>query len=437
MVPSDIERLQVILDYPTSSLELIAYRLAAQRKAQGLAAKATGSTKVCTIQTSSIYSGQQLPAIQGTGPGPYETQVQSILSLFDKNGPVLSIDEISGNISLSVEDTSLLIHRYAGKLFFLLGENQEALHFLEVSRWPSSHNCVNQHYWANSIDVRGELSLFRSALSDNETFLRFLRTLHVVYLMGNRLDSYYVPESFNPRFDPTLGPGQIRQPNNSGHCVFPENWGTTYIMLLGRDLNDPFWISQNQPIRDADGLLWGWSGYYWEQHSKSHFKRRHAFHPAQYILRAHLDKMRAASQSCLDAIDNTDKAAGLRSIARLLQSFVCIHPFNCGNMGLIMNIVNWMLRALLGGYLNHLNLDAAAQCLGPTAFEAYFLRVVDTLLIIPNDPISIRRLVSRLASLESAILPISQFDSNDLERWAAENPRKLSIVELKSFDETS
>src|SRR5690606_10986817 len=77
---------------------------------------------------------------------------------------------------------------------------------VEIARFPAPPYAVERSYWENAGAVRRHAEVLDEA-RDPHDWLAALRSLHVVALMGERLDSFYQPAS--PGADEAVHPGAL------------------------------------------------------------------------------------------------------------------------------------------------------------------------------------------------------------------------------------
>jgi hypothetical protein len=273
---------------------------------------------------------------------------------------------------------------------------------LELCRLPTSPYRLPRHYWSNSVSVRRALSRFEAALQTSQAFWRYLRELHVCYLMGDALDSFYIPASHSRRMLLNAGttPGAIRMVPVD--CPLADDLALKHIRLLAQRFNDRYARSDEVSFRDDDGLLWGYAAC-GPCTDDAGGDGAHVFWPAEQVLPPHLDRVWNSARRAYAAATRGERQTMLPAVADFLRRFICLHPFITGNMGLVMNIVNWLLRAGAGGYVCHVHLDWCAHRLEGPAFECVFERFVDRYLLDPQDSHAPVALSERIAAIRQAL----------------------------------
>jgi hypothetical protein len=336
--------------------------------------------------------------LSGIGEAPLRT----LLRLADGSR---SIRALATESSISVDSAIRAVRQALGTVFLLEAVDRlssDVAH-LEVCRYPGSPYDVNRRYWQNCVAVRHALSDFAAALASRQTFCSFLRELHVCYIMGAGLNSFYLPASSarNMLMNKGTGPGELRPVPVD--CPLADALVLQHIRLLAELFGDPFGDAPDVAIRDDDGLLWGHS----ESHSDAAAKalgRSNLFWPAEKVSTEHVDRLWRSALEAYHAAHSGNRKRAIGAIAQLLHRFVCLHPFAVGNIGLIMNIVNWLLRQAAGGYVCHFYVDWCGQCLSARVFAQVFERLVDSYLVDPSDPRAPEMLAARLREVRDTLV---------------------------------
>jgi hypothetical protein len=321
--------------------------------------------------------------VKGSSAADQEA-VTRLLELFDGERTLAEVRQLSGASSRALD---LLLGQAFGSLLFAplsLVAAEEAISGIEITRFPGSPYEIARPYWKNMSAVRERLPLLDAALGDDQQFLRSLRELHVIALMGDDLQSYYQPAS--PISSARAAPGRLMRsetqvvdtaqgalilqgPRVSAALV----GGAVYHQLLYATLRDPE-AMRPRPFVSAAGLAWGRLVH---ARAVSEAVAQDWFCPPRPLRVAHITALRRALRSALDAAANSEHPSCLAALAEFHQSFVRLHPFHCGNQCLAMNIVNRVLGQLRGAGVPHLMLDHLALRLSSSAYREVFRRCVE------------------------------------------------------------
>jgi hypothetical protein len=291
-----------------------------------------------------------------------------------------------------------------GKLIFAplaVMTAERAISGIEITRFPGSPYEVARPYWKNMGAVRAAAGPLLEAVDDDQAFVRELRKLHVVLLMGADLQSYYQPAS--PISSGRAAPGRfmltpaelIDGPDGvlfvSGPRVAAVPLGgMLYHELLVRSLGRP----DAAPLGRADPAKLDWGRLV---HARAPTDPAPApwYCPPRPLHAEHLRALRGSLAAAMRAARAADRSACVAALAAFHQDFVRLHPFHCGNQSLAMNLVNGVLSQALGGGMPHLILDHLAFRLSPEAYARVFRRAVDA-YVEPSTSVTARYL--RLAS---------------------------------------
>jgi hypothetical protein len=254
----------------------------------------------------------------------------------------------------------------------------------EITRFPGSPYEIARPFWKNMASVRAGSGPLFNALQDDESFLRELRKLHVLALMGEDLTTYYQPAS--PISSGRAAPGRLmltgaellETPSETLFVSGPRVYaallgGARYHELLYRTLEEPEAASPRD-FRDDAGVYWG---RLVRARAAADAAAAPWFCPPRPILPAHVRALREGLAAAERAGSEADRAACVRELALFHLHFVRLHPFHCGNQSLAMNLVNGVANRALGAGLPHLMLDHLALRLSPAAYVRVFRRAVD------------------------------------------------------------
>jgi hypothetical protein len=271
-----------------------------------------------------------------------------------------------------------------GKLIFApvsLFAAERAVSGIEITRFPGSPYEIGRSYWLNMGAVRARLGALLGALGDDDGFLRELRRLHVIALMGADLSHFYQPAS--PISSTRATPGRLmlgatEVVDTPQGCLIVAGarvaaalvGGARYHELLAESLPEPPQPGESGPVFAAEGLDWGRV-----LHARAPGEAADApwFVPPRPLSRSHLRALREALAGAERAARAADRAGALHALATFHWLFVRLHPFHCGNQSLAMNIVNGVALSL-GATMPHLMLDHLAFRHGPHAYARLFAR---------------------------------------------------------------
>jgi hypothetical protein len=236
-----------------------------------------------------------------------------------------------------------------------------------IVRFPASPYGVERAYWQNQIDVRARYQA-DPGLDDSTSFVRMLREIHVLALMGRSLDSFYKPAS--PVSDEVVAPGVLyltanRLLETSDGPIYLDGPRVTAPAVGG----ERFFARLAGAPRGAEDARWG---RFVVARSEKDREPRPIFLPPRPIESEHFDALRAALADGSPA-----------GTARFHWCFVRLHPFHCANQSLAMNLVNAVLGARA---IPHLWLDHLALRLDADAYAAVFARAVDAHAVDATEP---------------------------------------------------
>ncbi|HWO08167.1 MAG TPA: hypothetical protein VNN80_01765 [Polyangiaceae bacterium] len=333
----------------------------------------------CVTLTAPRASG----AVRVDGLAPSQREiVVGLLAELDGQRPLAAIRAALDPDRAAALDA--LLDAAFGKLIFApiaLLAAERSISGVEITRFPGSPYEIARTYWLNMGAVRARLEALLGALDDDQRFVRELRRLHVVALMGPDLTRYYQPSS--PISNARATPGRllldatelVDTPQGSlimsgVRVAAAPVGGARYQELLGESLGEPE-ASEPRELRAADGLAWG------------RLVRARAvgeaadalwFVPPRPLTRLHLRALREALGAADRAARSRDRDGCGAALAAFHQLFVRLHPFYCGNQSLAMNIANGVAQRGLGAGMPHLMLDHLAFRLSPDAYGRVFAR---------------------------------------------------------------
>jgi hypothetical protein len=340
-------------------------------------------------------------AVEGLGPSERAT-IERLLLQLDGQAPIGALRARLDAPAERVLDA--LLAAAFGKLIFAplaVMSAERAISGIEITRFPGSPYEVARPYWKNMGAVRAAADLLFASVDDDQAFVRELRKLHVVLLMGADLQSYYQPAS--PISSGRAAPGRfmltpaelIDCPDGALFVSGPRVaavplGGAFYHALLARSLGEP----EAAPHGGVDRAELDWGRLV---HARAPTDPAPApwYCPPRPLHTEHLRTLRGSLGVAARAARAADRSACVTALAAFHQDFVRLHPFHCGNQSLAMNLVNGVLNQALGAGMPHLILDHLAFRLSPGAYARVFRRAVDA-YVDPGASVAARYL--RLAS---------------------------------------
>ena len=290
-----------------------------------------------------------------------------------------------------------------------------ALPAAEIARFPGSPYTVERPYWDNMVAVRARFLAQRAALDDAEAFVALLQSLHVVTLMGERLNSFYKPAS--PVSDVTVAPGNFYL---SASRLLDGEQGSTYldgprvkVPLLGglgyhqalcESVDDAAALEDRQVAEG--GVDWG---RVVTARSERDSDPTAMFLPPRPIGPHHLEALRAHLGAAFAAAEANQGAEAVSAAARFHWAWVRLHPFHCANQSLAMNLAGAALKRAVGAGIPHLILDHLALRLVPQAYEQLFARAVAA--YAATDPNPSKRLARLIEGKQRSFSIIEQLSA--------------------------
>ncbi len=292
-----------------------------------------------------------------------------------------------------------------GKLVFAplaVLDAERAISGVEITRFPGSPYEIARPFWKNMAAVRARSPALLAATGDDARFVRELRKLHVVALMGDDLASYYQPAS--PISAGRAAPGRLMStrtelletpagtlfvsgPRVNGAPV----GGARYHEMLYQSLGEPE-AARPRAFSTDTGLDWGRLVC---ARAATDAGAAPWYCPPRPIRPGHVRALREALAKAEQASVAADRLVCIEALATFHRDFVRLHPFHCGNQSLAMNLVNGVAQRALGAGLPHLMLDHLAFRLSPAAYVRVFRRAVEA--YVDSQPNTASRYL-RLAS---------------------------------------
>lgn len=335
---------------------------------------ATHGRTASVIQHPATNTSIVLPTIE-------HEKATLILSALDGTSTLLGIQLITRS---SAAELDAFLRATFGKLVFApraLDQLERRISGTELVRFVGSPYEIRRNYWSNMADCR-ERILSRlcneSALDD---WLRELRQLHIMALMGASARSYYRPQSPLGGRDARPGAFYTTPTRSIRHAEVtllldgprvsaPQIGGRTYHALLSASLEDHDATLPDRVLIDDVGTHWG--------SLCLGFARNDAapapwFCPPRPVTSSHWEHLWVAFSTSLRAKSAHD---ALISLADFHWHFIRLHPFRCANQSLGMNVVNAMLLRHEVSGIPHFLLDQCCLRFSRKAYRTLFCRAV-------------------------------------------------------------
>jgi hypothetical protein len=270
----------------------------------------------------------------------------------------------------------------------------------EIVRFPGSPYEIVREYWENMADVRERIDaggVLDAALAELPLFVRFLRELNAVTLLGGDGRSFYRPASpVVGKEGAALVPGALwttpsvtEETNDGVRFVSGPRvsasliGGARYQALLARSLGDEESLLSARELAE-EGMSWG---RVVTARADADPASAPWFCPPRPFGEGHFDAVRRALSAAREAAGSGRPAAVIRQAARVHWRLIRLHPFMSGNQSVAMGLVNGVLRAELGAGIPHLVLDHLALRLSLPAYEQAFARAVTAWLLPEANPV--------------------------------------------------
>ncbi len=377
-------------------------------------------------------------ALGGLGAADQDS-VRSLLGLFD-GARTLAEVRLMARADTRTLDT--LLARAFGKVLFAplaLVSAERTISGIEVTRFPGSPYEISRPYWKNMGAVRVRLDALDAALDSDEPFLKQLRELHIITLMGDDLQSYYQPAS--PISSGRAAPGRLMttatQIIDTAHGSLLVQGprvnaatvgGARYHEALYRTLREPEARAPRHFI-DSSGLDWGRLVH---AMAPADAAPQDWFCPPRPLRPEHIRSLREPLRAALDSATRSEHPTCLRALAEFHQNFIRLHPFHCGNQCLAMNIVNRVLGQLLGAGIPHLMLDHLALRLSAPAYQQVFQRCVAVYVDPQASPLAryLQLAASRTRSFELIRRLTDAASAAAAEKFIQEDPASARLLML-------
>jgi hypothetical protein len=327
--------------------------------------------------------------------------------LFDAIDGARTADEVRRAAGLEDDAWSVLMASLFGTVVFAplsVGALEARAPSAEIVRFPGSPYEIVRPYWENMGLLRERLAAANgdlgTALADTASFIRLLRELHALVLVGEGA-SFYRPASpvaAKERFEPgELATAPVVTEASAAGLRFVSGLrvsasplgGPHYVPLLlegagaeaahdaaasalrdaGQAPGAPDWGRVVVARADADARSAPW------------------FCPPRPLQPSHFEALASHLATALAASRRGDEDVALARVAAFHRGFVRLHPFGFANQCLAMALVNHVLSSLFGAGLSHLVLDHLALELPPAAYAVVFRRAVRAWLSKDPNPV--------------------------------------------------
>ncbi len=346
--------------------------------------------------------------------------LSSIIDLIDGSSKAdeLIRRAMQQNLVVDIENINKLIG-IAIILPDVIEELELAIPGISIVRSPFSPYQILRNYWKNMIDVRRKIEVSLSKNNQNE-LLEQIRSFHIITLMGSNLRTFYKPDSGVSDF--SVCPGHFRNGETHVICGFEEFSEYLHIVAHSLDIT----------IKDQWEVYWNDCGQYWGKG----FVLDHtgSYTPPDAPFGTQLDQLCILLMALPSIVNEDELPKAISALAKFHQRFVQLHPFECANQSLAMNIINHFLKKWIDSCVPHLHLDMVAFFFTPEDYSRYFARVVKYYAVKTVDARhSYFEFKNRLERVRQCIpILISHFQSKSIENFLEENPdltRDLLLVD--------
>jgi hypothetical protein len=311
----------------------------------------------------------------------------------------------------------------------------------EIVRFAGSPYEIVRSYWENMASVASSLRRLGAARGTTEAFVRRLRELHAIALVGESGRSFYRPASPILEKEATY-PGEllstapvVRETATGTRFVSGPRvgagliGGAHYHQLLASSLDDPEALASARRTSDASGVSWG---SLVTARAEGDEREGPWFCPPRPLSSAHFEALRAHLADASSA--EPDRA--VLSLAQFHWSFVRLHPFACANQCVAMSIVNHMLRESHGAGMPHHVLDHLALRFSSAAYTRAFQTAVRAWLVRDESPV--RRTLELVARKRRAFDLLRGVEgaasASEAGRLVAERPEDSLLVLLSEAE---
>lgn len=331
-----------------------------------------------------VQARDQLRTLAGTLsiPGVARATAERIAALIDGERTLAELRLIAGADRPALER---IVEQGFGRVLFApaaLSALEVRVPGTELVRFVGSPYEIVRTYWENMADVR-ELALATEAeLATDDSALRWLRRLHVVSLLGRKLDNFYRPPSritnngVRPGALYERATELLRTANATLILSGPRVGsgllgGKHYAALLFAE--DPAALADERAPLEYAGVAWGELVH---AQSPEETSKNCWFLPPRPLDERHFQALFSAYRSALQHAHAGEQAETIGALARFNYRFVRLHPFRCANQSLCMNLVNSVLARALGAGIPHLLIDQLALRTTEAHYAELFRRAV-------------------------------------------------------------
>jgi hypothetical protein len=318
---------------------------------------------------------------------------------------------------------------------------ERAVSGVELVRFPGAPYEIVRSYWDNMAAVRRRLPALEGLTSHPEAALRELAELHVVALLGEKLDSFYRPASRiakNGISPGTLWQTPTRTRETPAGTLFLEGprvhapllGGAPYAELLAELTGDPAAALGRRVHADA-GLDWG---RILTGSAEGDPEPLPWFCPPRPITSQHAAALFTSLGAALGAAASGERAAALEHLADFHQRFVRLHPFRACNQALAMNIVNAVLARVSGSGMPHLLLDHVALRFSPVAYRRLFALAAEGWCVAGAPAARLGELLRKKAEYFALVGQLASAADASAARVAAEMSPAAARLALLALD---
>jgi hypothetical protein len=313
---------------------------------------------------------------------------------------------------------------------------EQAVSGTELVRFVGTPYEIVRSYWQNMAEVRHAAEGLLACLNELEQATRWLRRLHVMALMGQKLNSFYCPASRitsrgvrpgalyaaeSERIETAERTLLVSGPRVGVNPIGGENYNA--LVCSG----DPEALGKPRTLRDADGLDWGSLVY---GRASDEVEDKAWFCPPRPLLPAHFQKLFMALSLAKQHAEADSAPDDVQDLARFHYRFVRLHPFRAANQSLCMNLVNLLLNQQRGCGIPHLLLDQFALRLSEAAYVSVFARAVAAHTVAGSSSERWAQLRARKARVYALIEQLKAAPGLDLARRLSERDPEAAAAAL-------
>lgn len=322
--------------------------------------------------------------------GVGSTDVRAVLEAIDGTRTAAEVRRASG---VSPAAFRTLVERAFGVVLFAphaVAGLEARVSSAELVRFPGSPYEVVRAYWENMADVADRVADAGQATASPASFLRLLREMHVLALLGSSRRSFYRPASPIVAKSPLL-PGElllapaVTEATASGvrfvsgpRVNAAPIGGAGYHELLVSSLDAARRRGAPRDVARGGALSWG---HVVTARADADAAPAPWFCPPRPLEVGHFEELARSLARALDAVGRADAVLALSELAILHWQLIRLHPFGFANQCLAMSLVNGSLRRLHGAGIPHLVLDHLALTLPVDEYTEVFARAVEAWLV--------------------------------------------------------